>query len=180
LVTIDYSRALDARLTCSLVIAPHPQFFGQIGGILSEVSIRFSRLLPIIVLSLAAVVAGAAENATGPGPRPGPNRTAYLDKVTILLDLNAGQKVQVEQILDEQHQQQRTQMQALREQARSSGQRPDFDQVQKQRLQAETDLIDKLRPVLTDVQLKKFEVLRELTSHKHRKHGPHARHQERR
>jgi Spy/CpxP family protein refolding chaperone len=152
---------------------------GQIGGVLNEVSIMFSRLVFIIVLSLAAVVAGAAENATGPGPHSGPNRADYLDKVTILLDLDAGQKVQVEQVLDEQHQQQRTQMQALREQARSSGQRPDFDQVQKQRLQAEKDLLDKLRPVLTDVQLKKFEVLRELTSRKHGPHGPRAHRQRR-
>jgi Spy/CpxP family protein refolding chaperone len=135
----------------------------------------FSRLVFITVLSLAAVIAGAAENATGPGPRPGPDRAAYLDKVTILLDLDAGQKVQVEQLLNEQHQQQRAQMQALREQARSSGQRPDFDQVQKQRLQAEQDLVDKLRPVLSDVQLKKFEVLRELTSPKHGRHGSRQR-----
>jgi hypothetical protein len=34
-------------------------------------------------------------------------------------------------------------------------------------------LIDKLRPVLSDVQLQKFEVLRELTApHKHRARSP--------
>lgn len=126
----------------------------------------FSRLLTIGVLGLAALVASAAEKDAGPGPR-GPNRADYLDKVTILLDLNAGQKVQVQQILDDQHQQMRTQKQALREQAQSSGQRLDFQQMHKQRAQAEQDLIDKLRPVLTDVQLKKFEALRELSGPRH-------------
>lgn len=125
-----------------------------------------SRLLSIGVLSLVTLVASAADPAPGPGPGPrghGPNRAEYLDKVTLLLDLNAGQKVQLQQILDEQHEQMRTQMQALREQAQTSGKRPDFEQMQQQRLQAEKELVDKLRPVLSDVQLKKFEVLRELT-----------------
>jgi Spy/CpxP family protein refolding chaperone len=131
----------------------------------------FPRILSIAVLGLAAVMASAAEPPSGAGPRPGPNRAEYLAKVTILLDLDAGQKVQVQQLLDEQHQQQRAQMQALREQANNSGQRPDFEQVRKQRLQAEKDLIDKLRPVLSDVQLKKFEVLRELTGPRHRRPG---------
>jgi Spy/CpxP family protein refolding chaperone len=130
----------------------------------------FSRLLSIAVLSLAAAVAGAAEKPAG--PHAGPNRAERLEKMSILLDLDAGQKVQVGQALDEQQQQLRTQMQALREQARSSGQRPDFEQVQQQRVQAEKELLDKLRPVLTDVQLKKFEVLRELTGPRH---GPPGR-----
>lgn len=122
-----------------------------------------SRFLSIAVLSLAAAVSGAAEKQAAPGP----DRAAYLEKVSILLDLDAGQKVQLEQVLAEQRQQLHSQRQALREQARSSGQRPDFEQVRKQRLQAERELLDKLRPVLTDVQLRKFEVLRELTGPRH-------------
>jgi Spy/CpxP family protein refolding chaperone len=132
----------------------------------------FTRLVSIAVLSFAAVVASAGDQ--GPGPRgPRPNRAEYLDKVSILLDLNAGQKAQLQQILDEQQQQMQTQRQALREQSQASGKRPDFDQVQKQRLQAEKELLDKLRPVLTDVQLEKFEVLRELTGPRHGPRGPH-------
>jgi Spy/CpxP family protein refolding chaperone len=125
-----------------------------------------SRLLCIGVLSLTAAVSLAGEK----GAAAGPNRADYLDKVTILLDLNAGQKVQLQQILDEQHEQRRKQMQALREQAQSSQQRPDREQMRAQRVQAEKELTDKLRPVLTDVQLKKFEVLRELTGPG--RHGP--------
>jgi Spy/CpxP family protein refolding chaperone len=134
-----------------------------------------SRLLSIGILSLVTLVAGAADQGSAPGPGPrghGPNRADYLDKVTILLDLNAGQKVQLQQILDEQHEQMRTQMQALREQAQSSGKRPDFEQMQQQRTQAEKDLVDKLRPVLSDVQLKKFEALRELTGPRPGGRGP--------
>lgn len=132
-----------------------------------------SRLLCIGVLSLSAVVASAADRADKTGP--GPNRADYMNKVAVLLDLNEGQKVQVQQMLEEQHQQMQTQMKSLREQAQSSGKRPDFQQAQQQRLQAEKDLIDKLRPVLTDVQLKKFEVLRELTGPRHGP-GPGPRH----
>jgi len=141
-----------------------------------------TRVVSIAVLSLAAMVAIAGEQ--GPGNRgSGPNRAEYMDKVSILLDLNAGQKAQVQQILDEQHQQMRTQRQALREQAankdQSKDQRPDFAQFQKQRLQAEKDLIDKLRPVLTDVQLQKFEVLREMTGPRHGPGGPRPLRRER-
>jgi Spy/CpxP family protein refolding chaperone len=117
-----------------------------------------SRLLCIGILSLASALAVSAESA------PGPNRTDYLDKVAVLLDLNEGQKAQVQQLFDEQHQQMRAQMQSLREQAQSSDQRPDREQMRTQRLQAEKELVDKLRPVLSDVQLKKFEALRELTA----------------
>lgn len=137
-----------------------------------------SRILCVGVLSLAAAVASSADKQAGPGP----NRADYLDKVSILLDLDAGQKVQLQQMLEEQHEQ----MKALREQlrgnaqnpdkstdkdgAQTSGQkrqRPDFQQMHTQRLQAEKELVEKLRPVLTDVQLKKFEVLRELTGPRH-------------
>ncbi len=136
-----------------------------------------SRILCVGILSLAAAVASSAEKQAGPGP----NRADYLDKVSILLDLDAGQKVQLQQVLEEQHEQ----MKALREQARSNAQnadkdgsqtsgqkrqRPDFEQLRAQRLQAEKELVEKLRPVLSDVQLKKFEVLRELTGP--RRHGP--------
>ena len=123
-----------------------------------------SRLLCIAVLSLSAAVASAGERGTA---GQGPNRSEYMNKVAVLLDLNEGQKAQFQQVLDEQHQQMQSQMRSLREQAQANGQRPAFEQVQKQRLQAEKDLIDKLRPVLTDVQLKKFEVLRELTGPRH-------------
>jgi hypothetical protein len=124
----------------------------------------FSRLLCIGVLSLASAMSLAAERE----PRSGPNPAEYLDKVAILLDLNEGQKAQVQQVMAEQREQIRTQTRTLREQAQSSGQRPDREQMRSQRLQAEKDLVDKLRPVLTDVQLKKFETLRELTApHKH-------------
>ena len=120
----------------------------------------FSRFLCIAVLSLTSVVALAAEKQTPHGPNP----AAYLDKVTILLDLNEGQKAQVKQIMDDQREQVRTQMRALREQAQTNNQRPDRAQMRAQRQQAEKEMIDKLRPVLTDVQLKKFEALRELTA----------------
>jgi hypothetical protein len=132
-----------------------------------------SRLLCISLLSLASVLAWSAEKEA---PR-GPKHADYLNKVAILLDLNEGQKVQVTQVIEEQREQMRTQMRTLREQAQTNNQRPDRQQIRAQRLQAEKELIDKLRPVLSDVQLKKFEVLREMTGP--RGHGARSQRHER-
>ncbi|HUN71223.1 MAG TPA: hypothetical protein VMU52_02845 [Steroidobacteraceae bacterium] len=78
-----------------------------------------------------------------------------IDQLATELDLNATQKTQVAQILDDEH--------AQREQLRSSGAGRD----QMQALQS--DLISKLSAVLTPDQLQKFEQLEQ--QGRHHRHG---------
>lgn len=109
------------------------------------------RILPIAALCLAF---GAAV-AQGPPRGEPPSQAERMERLTVLLDLNEGQKVAVAKVLAEQ----REQMMEFRKQAKESGQRPSREQMEKQREQTRSSTVDKLRPILTDQQLKKFEAL---------------------
>ncbi|HEY4366201.1 MAG TPA: hypothetical protein VGN07_03135 [Steroidobacteraceae bacterium] len=95
-------------------------------------------------------------------PAPPPGAEHQIDRLVTLLDLDAGQKVAVQNVLTEQHQQ----MMAQWQQAKASGTRPNRQQMRAQHEQMQQATVEKLRPILSDVQLKKFEVLTE------RPHGP--------
>ena len=106
----------------------------------------------------AGVALAQAPDAPPGGPGPGGRRESpaqHMDHLTILLDLTADQKTQVQAVLEEEH----AKMKALRDQAEASGTRPTFDQMKAAHAQAQKDTLAKLTPILTADQLKKFEVL---------------------
>ena len=117
-------------------------------------------LLPLAVLWVGAAVAQGPDSNGGPPPGPGHRHESpaeRLDHLATLLDLTDAQKAQVESILKDEH----ARMQAQREQSEASGQRPTFEQMKAAHAQAQADTIAKLTPVLSAVQLKKFQVLLE-------------------
>jgi len=118
----------------------------------------------VISTALLCLIAGSVL-ADPPGPPAGaPEHN--IERLTTLLDLDAGQKVAVQKVLDEQHEQ----MKALRQQARpadkSSETRPTREEMQARREQMRTqheqmrkETQEKLRGILSDTQMKKFEAL---------------------
>ncbi len=122
---------------------------------------------------LASGVAFAADTTTAtttPPARvaPGPD----MDRLALLLDLNAYQKTEVEKILKEQHEQMRAEF----ESARASGAaRPSRDEMKAKREQAKTELNTKLSAVLDETQLKKFDALHERGPGPGRGFGKHDR-----
>ena len=106
---------------------------------------------------LASSVALAQAPATS---APGPD-AQRMDRMALLLDLDAYQKTEVEKILKEHHEKMRTE----REAARASGTRPSREEMQARREQSKTELRTRLSGVLNETQLQKFDALRE-------SHGP--------
>jgi hypothetical protein len=108
------------------------------------------KLLSFAALCMTATLA-LAQGSPSSMPQGGPN----MDRLELLLDLDAGQKVAVEKVLTEQ----RAAMQAQRKQFKESGERPSHEQMKAQFQAQHAATIEKLRPVLSDVQLKKYEAL---------------------
>ena len=63
-------------------------------------------------------------------------------------------------------------MKAAFEQAKASGTKPDFAQMKALHQQIQTETLQKLQPVLSALQLKKFQVLSQMHGHGHFHHGP--------
>lgn len=131
-----------------------------------------TRVTLLALAWLASGVAFAADTTTSTTPparvAPGPD----MDRLALLLDLNAYQKTEVEKILKEQHEQMRSEFEA----ARASGAaRPSRDEMKAKREQAKTELHTKLSAVLDETQLKKFEALRERGPGPGRGFGKHDR-----
>ncbi len=96
-----------------------------------------------------------------------PEHAAHFDKLATLLDLTDAQKTQVRAVLEEEH----AKMRAAHEQAKASGTHPDFEQMKAMHQQLEQETLKKLTPVLTEAQLKKFQILSEM--HGEMMHHPH-------
>jgi hypothetical protein len=109
----------------------------------------------------AAGTAVAQTSTAAPPPPPEHGGPQQLERLTTLLDLSDTQKTQVKAILDEEH----SKMKAVFEQAKASGTKPTFEQMHATHEQFKQETIQKLTPVLSDTQLKKFEILAE-------DHGP--------
>ena len=109
-------------------------------------------------IAVAAIVLLAAGSALAgsPAPHHGP-RGADIERLAVLLDLDEGQKVAVKDVLDTQ----RAERRAAMKQARESGTRPSREEMRAKREQAQKETVEKLRGILSDQQLKKFEVLTE-------------------
>ena len=108
------------------------------------------------VFALALLWAGAlcAQTPTAPPP----NAAAHLDKLATLLDLTDAQKAQVQAVLEAEH----AKMRAAHEQAKASGTKPDWEQMKALHQQIQQETLQKLTPVLSEAQLKKFQTLQEL------------------
>ena len=123
------------------------------------------------VMTIALLCGGAAFAQTPPPPAPNAAQAArHMDDLATLLDLNDTQKAQVQSILQEQH----AKMKASFEQARASGTKPDWQQMKAQHEQLQQETLQKLAPVLSATQLKKFEIIQqEMHAHMghHMAHG---------
>ena len=121
------------------------------------------------VIALTLLLAGTAFAQTPPAPPTTHSRIAQMmDNLTVLLDLTDAQRPQVQAILEAQH----AQMKAAFDQAKASGTKPDYTQMKATHEQMEADTIQKLTPVLSAAQLKKFQVLEQM-EHEHFHHrGP--------
>ncbi len=126
------------------------------------------------VMTLALLCAGAAYAQTAPPPPP-PNAAAaarHMDDLATLLDLTDAQKAQVQTILEEQH----AKMKQSFEQAKASGTHPDWQQMKALHEQLQQETLQKLAPVLSATQLKKFQIIQQEMMHAHM--GRHMAHGE--
>jgi Spy/CpxP family protein refolding chaperone len=105
------------------------------------------------VLALALLCAGAVCAQTPPPEAA--HGARHLDDLATLLDLTDAQKAQVQAILQEQH----AKMKQSFEQAKASGSRPDFQQMKALHQQIRQETLQKLTPVLSATQLKKYQIL---------------------
>jgi hypothetical protein len=121
------------------------------------------------VLTLALLCAGAAFAQAPPPDAAGAAR--HMDDLATLLDLSDAQKAQVQAILQEQH----AKMKASFEQAKASGTHPDWQQMKALHQQMQQETLQKLSPVLSATQLKKFQIIQQ-EMHAHM--GPHMAHGE--
>ena len=106
-----------------------------------------------MILMLALLGAGAVL-AQGAPPETA-HVTHNLDNLATLLDLTDDQKTQVQSILQEQH----AKMKASFEQARASGTKPDWETMKATHEQLQQETLQKLTPVLSPTQLKKFQII---------------------
>lgn len=111
-----------------------------------------TRIISLAALCMTATLALAQ---TAPPAPPAGDRMDRMERMALLLDLNDGQKVAVEKVLTERRQE----MWAQHKAARESGTRPSREEMRAKFTAERAATIEKLRPILSDVQLKKFEAL---------------------
>jgi Spy/CpxP family protein refolding chaperone len=111
----------------------------------------------IHTLIVCALLGATSASAQPPGPPRHFGIAGDIDRLAVLLDLDAYQKDQVQSILNAQ----REQLQAQRKAHEEAGERPSFDEVHAQREQAYNDTLTKLSGVLTELQMTKFKLLTE-------------------
>jgi len=90
-------------------------------------------------------------------PAGEPSATSRMDNLATLLDLTDAQKAQVETILQEEH----AKMRASFEAAKASGTKPDWQQMKTLHQQIGQETLQKLTPVLSATQLKKFQIIQQ-------------------
>jgi hypothetical protein len=113
----------------------------------------------LLALTFAAAAASAQPHGGGHG-RGGSGEFAGamdMDRLAILLDLDAYQKGEVERVLNEQ----RAAAIAARDELRSDQPRPSLDEMRARRESFRNDTLTKLQTILTEQQLTKFKALTE-------------------
>jgi hypothetical protein len=123
------------------------------------------------VMTIALLCAGAAYAQTSAPAAPASAEAArHMDNLATLLDLTDKQKAEVQSVLQEQH----AKMKQSFEEARASGTKPDWQQMKALHEQLQQETLQKLTPVLSASQLKKFEIIQQAMGH-HMGHGmPHG------
>jgi hypothetical protein len=107
--------------------------------------------------TFAAALLLIAGSAFANPPGPAHDSGARLDRLAILLDLDEGQKAAVKQVFDEQAQQHKERWQKAKE----SQTRPSREEMHATREKMHHEMVEKLRPILSDTQMTKFEALHE-------------------
>ncbi len=122
------------------------------------------------LLAAVAMCAAAIASAQPPDPPTPQQKAAWeakrMDRLALLLDLNAAQKSEVQMIL----QTERSKAQSAFAQFKSSGTRPTREQMKALRTQIKTDTDQQLSGVLSPLQVQKFNALHAGFG------GPHFRH----
>ena len=120
-----------------------------------------------IVAVAALLCAGAVFAAETPPAAPAA-AASHMDNLATLLDLTDAQKTQVQTVL----QQERAKMKDSFEQAKASGTKPDWQQMKALHQQIQQETLQKLQPVLSATQLKKFQIIQQaMHGHHHFGHG---------
>src|SRR6516164_3372158 len=123
-----------------------------------------------ILMTITLLCAGAAYAQTPPpAPPHAADAARHMDDLATLLDLTDAQKAQVQAILQQQH----AKMKESFEQAKASGTKPDWEQMKAMHEQLQQDTLQKLAPVLSATQLKKFQIIQQ-EMHAHMGHMPHG------
>jgi ribulose bisphosphate carboxylase small subunit len=105
------------------------------------------------VLAVALLCASPLITTQAPAAEPG--AASRMDNLATLLDLTDAQKTQVQTILQEEH----AKMKASFEAAKASGTQPDWQQMKALHQQIQQETLQKLTPVLSATQLKKFQII---------------------
>lgn len=113
----------------------------------------------VTLLALAWLTSGVALAQ----PPDAATASERMDRMALLLDLDAYQKTEMEKLLTAHHEKMRAEHEALR----ASGTRPSREEMQAKREQSQLELRTQLSGILNETQLQKFEALRE-----GRRHGP--------
>jgi ribulose bisphosphate carboxylase small subunit len=101
-------------------------------------------------------------------PAGEPNAASRMDNLATLLDLTDAQKAQVQTVLQEEH----AKMKASFEEAKASGTKPDWQQMKALHQQIQQETLQKLAPVLSATQMKKFQIIQQaMHGHGHFNHG---------
>src|SRR6202048_3755435 len=117
-------------------------------------------------IALAVLWTGALFAQAPPSPVP----AAHIDRLATLLDLSDAQKTQVQAILQDEH----ARVHASFDQAKASGTKPDWAQMQGLQRQIARGALQKLAPGVSEAQRKKFQTLQEMHGemmHGHFGHG---------
>jgi hypothetical protein len=105
------------------------------------------------VLALALLCASPVFAQTS--PQDSSREATHFENLATLLDLTDAQKPQVQAILQAEH----AKVKAAFEQAKASGTKPDWEQMKALHQQIQQETLQKLTPVLSATQMKKFQII---------------------
>ena len=114
----------------------------------------------VLLLALLASASLYAQNGA-PSHEMAAHEAKMMDNLAVLLDLTDAQRPQVEAILKDEH----AKMHHAMEQAHASGTMPDHAQMKATHEQIHQDAVQRLTPVLSPLQLQKFQILSDMHMH---------------